>query len=457
MTEVDLIIRNGLILCCDEGFAAVDRGYIAVSNGLIVGLGREPAMGFNASETIDAAGALVHPGLINAHSHLAWGLLRCITGSNVSEGASFRGYEVPLVAAVSSNDEYVGTVLAGLEALRCGVTAHGDTGSAVHGVTSVARGLEYVGARGSVTPFAADQIREMPRANLSVADVMKAYDRSFGLYPALSVDRWSVAGLLGGTATSFELMAEAAEYAELASANVMLHLLFNSHEREQFLRMDGVSPLVTMESKGILSPRMSLVHMNAADDEDLEVLRRSGASVVHCPSASRMYGLGGQAPPMFTRMLRGGVPVALGTDSCLFPNNWDLFKEIYLACFIARDGTSHPLEAREALQMATLHGARAIGRADELGSLEVGKRADIVIHDTRTFGRPLNAQRAAETLVFSAGSRTVKTVLVDGQTLLLDGRHTSIDEEALLELAEDTAGAWLGRAGLSNDVKTLRG
>jgi cytosine/adenosine deaminase-related metal-dependent hydrolase len=198
--------------------------------------------------------------------------------------------------------------------------------------------------------------------------------------------------------------------------------------------------MVGFEELGVLGPGLTLVHMNAVTDSEVEILARTGPIVVHCPTASMMYGIGGSRIGRFPEMLAAGIPTALGTDSTHWQNAWDLTRSVYLAATIHKEarGPRGGLTATQALEMATIHGAAAVGRNEDLGSLERGKLADVVVHSSqRPEAHP--AFDPVTSLVFSGQARTVRHVIVGGEVIVEDGHSTRVDQARLM--AEVEAGA----------------
>jgi len=208
-------------------------------------------------------------------------------------------------------------------------------------------------------------------------------------------------------------------------------------------------PLATLDAWGVLGPRTKLAHMVYVDHADIALLAGRDVKVSHCPSAALKHVKGLAAHGRFPEMLDAGVSVSLGGDSANGSNHLDMLRLMYLAALVAKDARLDPgvLPPERVLEMATLHGARALGLEAEVGSLEPGKRADLVIFDLdRPEWRPLLDPVSA--LVYSAGAASVRTVMVDGQVVLDDGRVTTVDERDALADVERLVGPYLARAGL---------
>jgi cytosine/adenosine deaminase-related metal-dependent hydrolase len=190
-----------------------------------------------------------------------------------------------------------------------------------------------------------------------------------------------------------------------------------------------------------------MVHV---DDADIALLARREVKVAHCPSAALKHVKGLAAHGRFADMLDAGVSVSLGGDSANGSNHFDMLRLMYLAALVPKDARLDPavMPPERVLEMATIHGARALGLEAEIGSLSAGTRADLVVFDLdRPEWRPL--LDPVNTLVYSASGASVRIVLVDGQVVLDDGRVTTVDEREVVARAERLARPYLARAGLA--------
>ena len=209
-------------------------------------------------------------------------------------------------------------------------------------------------------------------------------------------------------------------------------------------------PLATLDAWGVLGPRTKLAHMVHVSDADIALLARRDVKIAHCPSAGLKHVKGLAAHGRFAEMLDAGVSVSLGGDSANGSNHFDMLRLMYLAALVPKDAHLDPgvMPPERVLEMATIHGARALGLEAEIGSLEPGKRADMVIFDLDLpEWRPL--LDPVSTLVYSASVASVRTVLVDGRVLLDEGSVTTVDEHEVLTRVERLVGPYLARAGLA--------
>jgi cytosine/adenosine deaminase-related metal-dependent hydrolase len=421
---------------------ALDPGHVGVRDGRIVVVGAgAPPEELVAARTLDARGGVCHPGLIDTHAHVAWGIVRCAVPETFTEEQVFELFDERMIARVRDEDEHVGVLLSCVEMAMNGTTCFADTGSALRDLAPTAEAVEAVGIRGMISTLNADAAPEVPALNLPLERCLERAEEGLRRYPKGEGLAWACVGMLGMEATSDELVRGAKALADSAGVPLNLHKSFSGDEVEACrARLGGRDPLAGYDALGVLDDNITLVHVNHCSDDEAALLAGSGSSVSHCPTASMMYAIGGSRHGRFPELVEAGVPVALGTDSVHWCNAWDLTRSVYLAATLHKEATGlrPSIGAERALEMATVHGARAVGRADELGSIEVGKRADLVLHgvDRPEMHPPLDP---LANLVFSAGSRSVRHVFVEGRQVVSDGRPTRVDLDALLARVDGQA------------------
>lgn len=431
----DLLITNACVLTMDQTRRVLAPGHVGITGDTVAFVASgEPPEAVRAARVIDASGGVCHPGLIDAHAHVAWGLVRCAVPEHFSEEEVFQLFDRPMLARARDEDEHLGTLLACAEMAMNGTTCFADTGSAVRDLAPTAEAVERVGIRGMISTLNGDSVEGVPALSRPLEECLQRLAEGVGQYPPGRGLVWACVGLVGMEAVSDRLVQEAKALADTARVPLNLHKSFS---RDEVLacrgRLQNRDPLVGYEGLGVLDTNLTLVHLNHCSQHEVDLLARAGARVVHCPTASMMYSISGSAHGRFPELLERRVPVALGTDSTHWCNAWDLTRSVYLAATLHKEATGcrPSITAEVALEMATLHGAQAVGRADELGSIEPGKKADVVVHSAARpeTHPPLDP---VANLVFSGQSRTVRTVVVDGAVIVDDGQPTRIDLAGLL-------------------------
>ncbi|MBN9022812.1 MAG: amidohydrolase family protein [Rhizobiales bacterium] len=244
-------------------------------------------------------------------------------------------------------------------------------------------------------------------------------------------------------------MMAAKEKADTAGVVLNLHQSYSPADTEADReRFGGVDPLVHLAEVGFLAPNVTFGHANHLTDAECERVLEFGPNLAWAPAASMMWGHGGSIHGRHAELWRRGANVALGSDSANWSNDFDLFRQANLAVLSARD--SHHdrtyLVAEDGLRMATMAGARAAGLADRIGSIEAGKRADIVIH---TLDRPemIPTTDMVRNLFYASGSKSVHTVIVDGKVVLDGGRFVTVDEGEMLRAINTASLSLLSRMG----------
>jgi len=215
----------------------------------------------------------------------------------------------------------------------------------------------------------------------------------------------------------------------------------------------GCTPVEHLERLGVLDSKTTLVHMIRLTEHDVELLAETGTNVIHCPAASMKFGLGASSIGKFPEMVSKGVTVGLGNDSGTWSDGLDILTQAYLASMIHREARRElvPINSYKAFEMATIDGARTLGMEREIGSIEVGKKADIVVHTNDVPESALNFDPFMN-LIYAVRSKSIRHVMVEGEWIVKDGKSTKVDEEALMEKSRRVAFDFAKKIGY--DVKT---
>ncbi len=462
-TSADLLLRHGRVITMDPGRRILVDGAIAVRDGRVVAVGpdREVAPASEATETRDLGGALVHPGLIDAHVHA--GSSELSRGLAPKDHADYGAVDDWLFAFRRPETDYLGALLSCMEMVRNGTTAYSDTGGSFF-LEETVRAIETVGMRGMPGHVALDFNPDVPGRNTSsgamseeegemlrgsTGECVSRLEEQMVRYPFRSGGRVrGAATLYGCMRCSDTLLRQASSLAEEHGAPMIMHQSWDPEEIEISEALYGCRPIQHLADIGVLGENLTLVHMNHLDRAEVELVAESGTRVVHCPAASLRRGMGAIRKGAFPEMLGMGVPVALGSDG--YSGRRDVLRQAYLAAVGFREfrGELPVLTGETVLEMATLHGARALG-LEEVGSIEVGKRADLVVH---TLSRPEahpRFQDPVDSLVYFRGSSTVDTVYVDGEAILDRGRFTRFDAETAYGMIDAAASEFEAGVGAS--------
>jgi 5-methylthioadenosine/S-adenosylhomocysteine deaminase len=262
---------------------------------------------------------------------------------------------------------------------------------------------------------------------------------------------WGGIALSGMGKASDHLLVEAKRLADAKGLVMHMHQSFAEEDVAAYRSKTGASAVDHLRGLGILGPTLTLVHMIHTDAAEVDLLARSQTNVVHCPGASTRSGMGVSRVGHFPEMVEHGITVGLGSDSGNYSDFLDVGRQAYLAATIHREARrSNPvISAEQAFEMATINGAKALGLDAKVGSIEIGKQADLIVHTRR---RPEwhPCLDVINTLVYSAQSTGVDLVVVGGQIVLENGRSTRINEEEVLGAVDKAARALYSRMGWSS-------
>lgn len=456
----DILVRNGYVISMDAERRIFAPGAVAISSSRIVAVGpeRELMQRYRGRRTFDAAGAVVHPGFIDAHNHIVHGTCRGIFADTARSGqlkVSFADWK----ADVTPEDEYAAAMLAGLEMLRNGFTLLIEPGS-VFEPDAVAEAATLVGVRTLLAGcYLWDQIEVM--RHLGGLESKMLYDRApprldrcldeLGSQlhrnrepDALARGYVAVYGL--GTASD-ALLKAAKQLADEAGVAFHQHEGYHPAASAADRQRLGRSRVVHLEKLGVLGPSATLVHMAVLDPDEVAPIERSGASVVWCPLAFQKMGIADMVRCQHPELYRQGINVALGTDGALECTIGDAA----VAAFHLGASTRMPVTPAMLLEMQTVNAAHAAGLAEELGSLAPGKRADLVIR-TAVAAETGPAVNPVHQLALTSRAGTVETVIVNGEVVFHGGRSTRIDEAEVRAEARRSVERRMARLGLGTSL-----
>ncbi|MGW4977753.1 amidohydrolase [Streptomyces mirabilis] len=423
--HADLLVHGGDVLTVDEAGTFVRSGAVAVRDGEIreVGPAEELRTRYDAAETLDATGCLVLPGLVNTHTHLAMTLLR-----GRADDVTLQGFLERVLrwesALLSPKNVAAGVRAAIAESVRAGVTSALDMywfHEAAERVAREAGWRLHTGPTFMDVPDPADGIAYEDRMAWARRDLAARATARPGTRPVLFAH---------STYTlSPDQLTDIAALAREFGALLHLHAAENTTEVATVEVRHGRRPVELLDSLGLLGPDLLIAHAVDLTGPEIAALARTGTSVAHCPVSNLKLGCGIAPVP---RLLSAGVTVGLGTDGAVSSNTLDVLGAVRQAALIHKAaGDPTAVGAEQAVRMATLEGARALGLGDHLGSLEPGKRADLIVLD-------LNAPQVRpvhnpwSTLAYAAHSADVRDTVVDGRILMRDRVLTTLDEAATL-------------------------
>ena len=444
-TPCDILIRNGQVITIDSERRIYRPGAVAINGSRIVEVGPDADLvrRFDAVATIDAGGGILHPGFIDAHNHIVHtscrgvGTLRDDTPAPVN----FADWK----AGVTDDDEAAATAMAGVEMLRGGFTMFIEPGS-LFSTGAAAEAVERVGLRALFAPLYLWDRRECFEA------VPSLYSPSLMARAPIDLDR-SLAQLdaelhrnsdpdalvrgyvfvYGVGTASPDLLRAAHACARANNVPLQLHAGYVPMEGEIYRKMTGHSQIVHLRDLGVLDKHTVIIHANVLDDDEEAAVRETGCQVVWCPAAFFSLGLGRSATFRMAERHRQGTRVALGTDGAFACTP----AGVILAGHYAAQAYGDPVSPGALLEMQTINAAAAAGLDAELGSLEPGKRADVVVRSARA-SEAYPDNNPVHLLALTMGTGTVDTVLVDGHVVFREGHSTRVDEGEVYRAVSDS-------------------
>ena len=455
--RVDTLIEGALVVTMDPERRVVTDGAVAIRGTDIVAVGKTADLhaAYEAAATVDGRRFVVTPGLVNTHIHITG---EPLTRGFVPDDTPFEEnvfqWLVPLYSVYTEEEERLSAQLAAAEMLKSGTTAFLEAGT-VRFVDAVVDGLVEIGIRGRIGKWVWDlppepevyrQTTDEAVANLD--DTLKAHRHVAGG----RIQAWSM--IVGHTTCSDTLWRAAREAADRYQTGLNFHMSPAALDPDGFLAQFGQRPFEHLEALGVLGPDVVAVHCVHVDDDEVGRLARHGCSVAHCPTTALKVSYGVTQIGKMPEMVRAGVNVAIGTDGNNASNYSDLMRATYLVAGLFKDARRDPtmFPAEQAYEMATRGGARAILADHEIGSIEPGKKADLVLHDRdRPEWTPL--LNVANQLVWAADGRGVHTVFVDGRKVVDGYRLTTIDEYDLYRRAQAAGESIVARTGLPDRSK----
>jgi 5-methylthioadenosine/S-adenosylhomocysteine deaminase len=427
----DWIWSARYVITEDAQHRVIENGAVAVTGGRIVGVGTRAEIDakFQAKRRLDRPDAILAPGLVNTHTHAAMSLFRGIADDKKLQDW-LEKYIFPAEAKnVSPDFVRWGTRLGCLEMLLGGTTTFTDMYYFEDVVAEVA---QEAGMRGVL----GETIIQFPVADAKIPADALAFTEKY--LTRFRNDPLIVAAVAPHAiyTNSDETLKAARALANKFNAPLLIHVSETKKELDDSLRQRHMSPVKALDSLGVLTGRTVAAHCVWVDEADMGILKARGVGVAHCPS-SNMKLASGVAP--IARMLELGLSVGLGPDGPAGSNNdFNLFEEMDLAAKLQKVMTLDPetLPASTALEMATIRGARVLGMEKEIGSLEAGKRADmIVVRLDRPNAVPM--YDAVSQMVYALKADDVRDVMVNGKPVVSDGRILTLNQAQILQKAEE--------------------
>lgn len=441
-----ILLKNGFIVSMNKKEQVFTQGSVLIEDDKIKVVGDiEKSLITSDAEIIDVKGKIVMPGLINTHVHTSQQLGRGL-GDDVNLLTWLHERIFPYESNLTEEDSYVSTLLCCLEQIRAGVTSFAEPGGQF--VSGMAKAVGEIGIRAKLAKSVMDCGEGLPVhwQKTTKEELEKQEDdlRKFHNTADGRIQVWF--GLRTIFNNSDDLIIQTKELADKYGVGVHMHVAEVKEEVEFALETRGATTVKHLDNLGVLDKNFLAVHTVWLTNEEVDIFREKQVKVSHNPAAA-MRVLGFAKIP---RMLKEGICVTLGTDGAPSSNRMDLIDEMWLTSLIHKGWRLDPtiMKAQEIIRMVTVNGAKALLEEDNIGSLEAGKKADVIIINPNSPGMlPLHDTIA--NLVTSMHSSNVESTMCDGKWLMKERKILTVDENAILIEAKERASAICKRAGIA--------
>ncbi len=439
------------LVTMDGSRRIIQDGSIVIEGQRIAQVGKTAELrGIAADRVIDAREMVVTPGFINNHMHISYAhAVRGIFPDDLNPGI-YLANVFKLQGAMTEEDEYYTSLLGITELLKYGTTCFLDPGSTKF-LDACLQAYEQAGCRIVVGAQVVDQPNPINIPVTSTEASIAIMEEAIKTYDHRLDDRvraWAMP--FSADYATKELLLAAKKLADQYQVGLTLHQSNDPPSVKASLERFGKRPIEYLEDIGVLGPNVLLAHVIGLDDGEIDAMARTQTKAVMAPTAALKMGRGTTSKGKLPEMLQKGVCVSLGTDAGNNSNLIETQRSMYLVTVLYKDArqTTQVIPPETALEMATINGAKALGLDHEIGSIEVGKKADLVLFDTqrpewRSLFNPIN------NLVYNADGRSVHTVLVDGRVVIDEHQPVYVDERELIQKVQGVGERLLARTGVS--------
>lgn len=441
MSEKKTLISGGRIVTMNPQEDIYEKGWILLEDDKIAGIGtgNPPETGGDV-ERINGTGKVVLPGIVNIHTHVCGSLFKALTEDNKG---SFYGLAFPMERFLTPETTYVVSMLGCLETVKFGSTCINDI---YHFMRSTAKAVDEIGLRGVL----AQKVYEVDLCNLQYND----YTRIPGQGEAKLEENVRLIeeyhGKANGRITcrfgphatdtvSMELAKKISGLAEHYRVGIHTHVAQKDKEVNHLREAYNLTPVEYLKETGLAGRKLIAAHCVFVDENDMKIMKETETNIAHCPEIIMKRGV---FPPIKAFYERG-LRIALGTDWVTM-NPWDNMRFAIVGAR-ANGCDEDGINAKKVFRMATIGAAEAIGMADSIGSLEVGKKADVLIMDLNLAHLQPIFDNVLATIVYNANGNEIDTVIIDGRAVVRAGNVVTVDEQALIREASQIAHDFLNR------------
>ena len=419
-----ILIKNALIL--NPNNFENKKQSLLIKDDLIAEIAETIDEG-NVDKIIDAEGKILLPGLINTHTHLSMTLFRGLA-DDLSLDSWLNDHIWPMEANLNGDYCYIGALLGAVELIKSGTTTFSDM---YFYMEDVARAVEDAGIR-AVLSYGMIDFGDAEKREAEIEENLQLFKSCNGMADG----RIKVFfGPHSPYTASEDLLIKVRELADEYNMGIHIHVSETEKEINDSLDEKGLRPFEYLEKIGFLGPDVVAAHCVWLSDEEIEIIKKHNVKVSHNP-CSNMKLASGIAP--VSKLIENDICVSIGTDGASSNNNLDLIEELKTASLLQKVSTLDPkvLSSDEAITMATIKGAEALGLENEIGSIEVGKKADIILIDTNSANMVPDSSSLSSNVIYSANGSNVDTTICNGKILMENKKLTVLDEQEIYDKAK---------------------
>ncbi|MBQ2613438.1 MAG: amidohydrolase family protein [Methanobrevibacter sp.] len=425
MSDNTILIKNAFIL--NPNNFEEKKQSLLIKNDLIAEIA-DKIDEDNVDKIIDAEEKILLPGLINTHTHLSMTLFRGLA-DDLSLDSWLNDHIWPMEANLNGDYCYIGALLGAVELIKSGTTTFSDM---YFYMEDVARAVDEAGIR-AVLSYGMIDFGDAEKREAELKENLQLFENCSGMADG----RIKVFfGPHSPYTASEELLIKTRQLADEYNMGIHIHVSETQKEIEDVSAEKGLRPFEYLDKIGFLGPDVVAAHCVWLSDEEIEIIKKNNVKISHNP-CSNMKLASGIAP--VSKLIENDICVSIGTDGASSNNNLDLIEELKTASLLQKVSTLDPnvLNSHEAVAMGTIKGAEALGLDDEIGSIEVGKKADIILIDTNSANMVPNSSTLTSNVIYSANGSNVDTTICNGKILMENKKLTVFDEQEIYDKARE--------------------
>ena len=425
MSDNTILIKNALILNPNNFEEKIQS--LLIKNDLIAEISDEIDES-NVDKIIDASGKILLPGFVNTHTHLSMTLFRGLA-DDLSLDSWLNDHIWPMEANLNGDYCYIGALLGAVELIKSGTTTFSDM---YFYMEDVARAVDEAGIR-AVLSYGMIDFGDAEKREAEIKENLTLFENCNGMADG----RIKVFfGPHSPYTASEELLIKVRQLADEHNIGIHIHVSETQKEIDDVSAEKGLRPFEYLDKIGFLGPDVVAAHSVWLSEDEIEIIKKNDVKISHNP-CSNMKLASGIAP--VSKLIENDICVSIGTDGASSNNNLDLIEELKTASLLQKVSTLDPnvLNSHEAIAMGTIKGAEALGLDEEIGSIEVGKKADIILIDTNSANMVPDSSTLTSNIIYSANGSNVDTTICNGKILMENKKLTVLDEQEIYNKARE--------------------